>query len=186
MQHCDHASAYSPSTHCPAAQRLAEQLASWAANASEEGSPWLQQLLALPLDSLQEDALLGWLKQRQAAGDHLALALPLYFAQRGRLAEALWYYARWGRGAALHAWRVEPACLRHCCRRALCIFCCMSCVGGMLLCGMCCVACISAAGSVVALPYGPDSTCRPDSTAAPVPSAALSSMPQVLCDAHMR
>ncbi len=76
-----------------------EQLACWAANHSEEGSPWLQQLLALPLDSSQEEALVAWLQQRQAAGDHLALALPLACAQRGRLAEALWHYTRWGPGA---------------------------------------------------------------------------------------
>ncbi|KAL0028141.1 hypothetical protein WJX77_009663 [Trebouxia sp. C0004] len=66
---------------------LVRQLADWAVGARQ-----MHAVIRLPLDGLEEQILIDWFHQRMQSRHRVAYMLPMYYLQRGRIAEALHAY----------------------------------------------------------------------------------------------
>ncbi|DBB06880.1 hypothetical protein WJX82_003376 [Trebouxia sp. C0006] len=66
---------------------LVRQLADWAVGARQ-----MHAVIRLPLGGLEEQILVDWFHQRMQSRHKVAYMLPMYYLQRGRIAEALHAY----------------------------------------------------------------------------------------------
>ncbi|KAK9824980.1 hypothetical protein WJX81_002675 [Elliptochloris bilobata] len=78
---CDHVPAEQRGPHTRA---LVRRLAEWAQRAR-----MVHEVIQLPLNALEEQAMCGWMEEQAAAGGRAAHALPVFYLLRGRIAEGL-------------------------------------------------------------------------------------------------